>query len=110
MNKTASLKIDDKTQVDIELFATEIEKSKGDMGASDLIESATIALGDIARKIKQVSTTFVDEVSQTQVDAVEISFGIKLTSKSNFLVAAGEADANFAVKLVWKREKSEDAA
>ena len=37
-------------------------------------------------------------------ETVEVSFGIKLSTKAGAIIASAAAEGNFAVKLTWKRD------
>ena len=47
--------------------------------------------------------------SISQLDAapakVEVSFGIKLSTKAGAVIASAAAEGNFSVKLTWQRDK-----
>ena len=41
---------------------------------------------------------------EAKPDAVEVTFGIKISTKAGAVIASAAAEGNFTVKLNWKRE------
>lgn len=64
----------------------------------EVLDTAKSISESIIRKLKSIPTA---------PDKIEASFGLKMSSKLDAILASGEAEANFTFTLAW--EKSENA-
>ena len=63
--------------------------------------------------VRHNATAFIKKVRglSDPPDEVEMTFGLKATGEAgNFAVAKAGAEANYTVKLTWKREKKDKEA
>jgi hypothetical protein len=49
----------------------------------------------------------LEQVKGLGLEAVEVSFGLKVSGTANWLVARASTEGNFAVKLSWKAKSTE---
>ncbi|NOX63511.1 MAG: hypothetical protein GXP42_16430 [Chloroflexi bacterium] len=80
---------------------------KAGLGAEELVERAERtfeqALAGLSASAQAITKTLFD-IPQPP-DAVEVTFGLKLSSELNiFTVAKAGGDATYEVKIAWKRE------
>lgn len=61
------------------------------------------------RRIRPAAEEMIDQLKDLaqQPDEVEIEFGIKLSGKVGALIAATSSEANFNVRLNWKKGPAE---
>ena len=74
----------------------------------DTIKEVEIKFEDAMDTVRQNAQTIIDKVRGELTDPpdeVEVTFGLKATGEfGNFAVAKASAEANYMVKMTWKRE------
>jgi coenzyme F420-reducing hydrogenase alpha subunit len=77
--------------------------------AKEIIEKADRTFEDGLEVVRYNANAFIKKLKSGLVDPpdeVEITFGLKATGKvGNFAIAEAGVEANYAVKLTWKREE-----
>ncbi|SEH04520.1 CU044_2847 family protein [Candidatus Venteria ishoeyi] len=55
--------------------------------------------------VSYASNTILEEIKEIkeQPESVEVEFGIKLTGEGKAMIASGGVEANYKVKLSWKK-------
>lgn len=73
-------------------------------------------VGDIAGKVweaagpaVEAAMAVMDRVKQMGPDAVQVSFGVKVTGTADWLVAKAATEGNFQVTLSWQPTAAEAA-
>ncbi|MFM0504301.1 CU044_2847 family protein [Paraburkholderia caffeinilytica] len=105
--KVAQFKLDDGQSVLVEIDST--------------LESGTTAPASSEGPWVKAKTTFNDamkavqplveqaakslEAMQVKPESYEVEFGVKLSASLGMVVAKGESEANFKIKMVWKTAK-----
>ena len=76
------------------------------------IASADEDFAEAAKRVQPVADELLKRLSGLQVTPAEIvvEFGLKVSYKAGIVIAAHAADANFAVKLTWRRDAAAPAA
>ena len=76
-------------------------------GASDVIGRAEERLDEAVAKVVRMGQQIITRARDVPrpPDAVEIELGLKLTAKTNFVVAGSAGEANFKVTLKWAPEQ-----
>jgi hypothetical protein len=73
----------------------------------DAVEEAQTRFEDAMNVVRRNAQTIIDKVKglSDKPDEVEVTFGLKATGElGNFAVAKASAEANYTVKMTWKRE------
>ena len=74
----------------------------------DAISEVETKFEDAMDAVRQNAQTIIDKVRKGLTDPpdeVEVTFGLKATGElGNFAVAKATAEANYTVKMTWKRE------
>jgi len=82
--------------------------------AKDAIEEVETRFEDAMDAVRQNAQTIIDKVRgglSDPPDEVEVTFGLKAAGEfGNFAIAKASAEANYSVKMTWKREKKERKA
>ena len=66
------------------------------------------SFNNVFQIIRLIAQVFINQVRKIadSPDEVEMSFGIKASGEiGSFVVAKATAEANYSIKLVWKRQK-----
>ena len=91
---------DDRTIiVEVDLPEAGIERA----GRGDEIIKAKERFGDALEQIKPVAQTALSTLSSITADEIGVEFGIKLSAKAGAIIACAGTEANFTVRLTWKR-------
>ena len=93
--------LDDATSVSFE-----IEPTGGfrPAGAGEVIGRVRDAVGPAVEAAKAV----LDKVKEARPDQVEVTFGVKVSGGTQWLVARSAGEASFEIKMTWTRERSDD--
>ncbi len=97
------LPIDDTESILVEV--TEVGTTRA--GASEVIGKAAEHLDDAVAKVVRMGQHIIKQARESPAapDAIEIELGLKLTAKTNFVVAGSSGEANFKVTLKWKLDE-----
>ena len=74
----------------------------------DTVEEVQTKFEDAMSAVRQNAQMIIDKVKglSDSPDEVEVTFGLKATGEfGNFAVAKASAEANYTVKMTWKREQ-----
>jgi hypothetical protein len=90
----------------------EVDEPEPEMGEikagrpSAVAAKATQTLEDSLDMVKPAAEALVDKLRSLAYapDEVGIEFGIKLSAEAGAFIASASTEANFSVKLTWKRE------
>jgi hypothetical protein len=76
-------------------------------GASDVIGRAGERLDEAVAKVVRMGQQIIAQARDVPrpPDAIEIELGLKLTAKTNFVVAGSSGEANFKVTLKWSPDQ-----
>ena len=78
----------------------------------DAIEEVETRFEDAMDAVRQNAQTIIDKVRgglTDPPDEVEVTFGLKAAGEfGNFAVAKASAEANYTVKMTWKREEKKE--
>ncbi len=79
----------------------------------DAIAEVETKFEDAMDAVRQNAQTIIDKVKEGLTDPpdeVEVTFGLKATGEfGNFAVAKASAEANYTVKMTWKREGKKES-
>jgi len=90
------------TIVEVDLPEAGIERA----ARGDQIVKAKERLGDALGHIKPVAQTVFSKLGGLGADEIGVEFGIKLGAKAGIIIACADTEANFTVRLTWKRENA----
>ena len=64
-----------------------------------------ISYREAINQVKPAADYLLQSITQLDAapDKVEVSFGIKLSTKAGAVIASASAEGNFSVKLTWER-------
>ena len=101
---------------DIEVFveATELpgyQPAAGHLGAaSRRVADAFDGAWDVITRIGEKVATAAEQLSRAagSPDELEVQFGIKLATSGHIVIASTQAEANLAVKLTYRRDRTTD--
>jgi hypothetical protein len=89
-----------------------VQASRGVEAVKDAIEKVETRFEDAMDTVRQNAQTIIDKVKEGLTDPpdeVEVTFGLKATGElGNFAVAKAGAEANYSVKMTWKREEKKE--
>ncbi|HEX9999879.1 MAG TPA: CU044_2847 family protein [Actinoplanes sp.] len=93
------LPIDDTETILVEI--TEVGTTRA--GAAEVIGRAGERLDEAVAKVVRMGHQIIKQARDAPraPDAVEVELGLKLTARSNFVVAGTTGEANFKVTLKW---------
>jgi hypothetical protein len=78
----------------------------------DAVEEVQTKFEDAMEVVRRNAQTIIGKVKEGLTDPpdeLEVTFGLKATGElGNFAVAKAGAEANYTVKMTWKREAEED--
>jgi hypothetical protein len=108
--KLASLILDDGEVVFIE--AEEIELPDDNFQERGNGTLPTERLEQILDTASQIAQSVFQKVQRRveSLDEIEASFGIKVSTKLGVIIASGDAEANFVIKLKWKRNEQQSSS
>jgi hypothetical protein len=96
MDPVASYALDDGTLVQFEIHPTEQwEQVSSDQVSGRVQEAAEPAI--------QAARSVLDQAVKLGPAEVEVTFGINVSGTANWFVAKAATQANFEVKLTWRR-------
>jgi hypothetical protein len=74
--------------------------------AGEVLEKAEQSFEDALDRIKPAAATIISRLRglSDPPDEIEVEFGLTLNAKAGAFIAAAGAEANYTVKLTWKRE------
>lgn len=93
---------------DVELMPKGVIKAGLGERAQAAVKMAQTTFGDALEIVRRNADAFIGKMRalHDSPDEVEIAFGLKATGElGNFAVAKAGAEANYTVKLTWKREE-----
>jgi len=113
MRTPVSYKLDDGTEVLIEVEGPATEPGFGMRAATPLVDrladqaerSLQAALDTVTRTAQAVAEKLRSMVTSPQ--EVTVEFGVKLDCKGSAIIASGGAEANFKVALKWTAPKDD---
>jgi hypothetical protein len=79
--------------------------------AGETVAQAKATFEEGLEVVRHNAQVFIKKVRELPdpPDEVEVAFGLKATGEvGNFAIAKAGAEANYTVKLTWKREQPED--
>lgn len=79
----------------------------------DAVQEVQTKFEDALHAVHHNAQTIIGKVKglSDPPDEIEVTFGLKATGElGNFAVAKASAEANYAVKMTWKRDEKEDKA
>jgi hypothetical protein len=85
--------------VEVDLPEAGIEQA----GRDDQTIGTNKRFGDVLEQIQPVAQTVFSKLGNLSADEIGVDFGIKLSAKAGIVIASAESEANFTVKLTWKR-------
>lgn len=94
-SETVSYTVGDSTEVRFE-----IDPAPGWSPASGRSKAAVQVRDAIAPAV-EAAKTVLDQIAAINPDAVEVTFGIKVTGEASWVVAKAAAEGSFEVKLTW---------
>jgi hypothetical protein len=70
-----------------------------------IVEKAQVSFDQALDKLKPAAATIISKLRSLAEcpDEISVEFGIKLHATVGAVVASGGVEANYAVRLVWKR-------
>jgi len=77
----------------------------------DAVEEVQTRFEDAMEVVRRNAQTIIGKVKglSDPPDEVEVTFGLKATGEfGNFAVAKASAEANYTVKMTWKREEKKE--
>ncbi len=86
--------------VEVDLPEAGIERA----GRGDEIIKAKEQFGEVLAQVKPVAQTIISTLGSLTADEIGVEFGIKLGARAGIIIASADTEANFTVKLTWKRE------
>jgi uncharacterized protein YukE len=84
-------------------------KPKGgeiEVSRRDLTKKANKTFQDAMQIVKPVSDAIINKISQLNdnIKEIEVEFGMKMDVKAGAIIASTGVEANFKMKLKWKRD------
>jgi Trypsin-co-occurring domain 1 len=83
-------------------------RKAGQIGAERVVREAVGSFDESLKAIEPLAKTIVARLSQLSPDKCSVEFAIKLGGKTDFVVASGEAEANFKITMTWSRDSGGD--
>lgn len=97
--ETVSYTVGDSTEVRFE-----IDPAQGWSPASGRRDAVTQVRDAVAPAV-EAAKTVLDQIAAISPDAVEVTFGIKVTGEASWVVAKAAAEGSFEVKLTWSPDR-----
>ena len=105
---TVLVEVDDQAD-DLFPKAGVVQASRGSEAVKNAVEKVETVFEDAMDTVRQNAQTIIDKVRgglTDPPDEVEVTFGLKAAGElGNFAVAKASAEANYTVKMKWKREE-----
>ncbi|MCT9139289.1 CU044_2847 family protein [Streptomyces violarus] len=95
MAEVIRYQLDDATEVEFEVDPVEGFRPAGTAEALGRIRNAVRPSVEAARIV-------LNQLKDAAPEEIEVTFGIKVTGKADWIIARASTDANFGVKLVWR--------
>jgi hypothetical protein len=97
------LPIDDTENIRVEVSNEGLVRA----GAADVIGKASERLDEAVGKVVRMGQQVIRQAREVPKppDAIEVELGLKLTAKTNFVIAESTGEANFKVTLKWTLNK-----
>ncbi|MEM9667079.1 MAG: CU044_2847 family protein [Bacteroidota bacterium] len=106
MKRYITFRLDDESEEEI-LVEVEVPEKQYGMAPVGLTDDdpakAAKSFDRALDTIQPVARKVMEKMQHLQPDSVEVTFGLKMNSKAGALIASASAEANFSVKLAWKR-------
>lgn len=102
MKQLVEYELEDDSTIIVEVDLPEAGIERAARG--DQIIKAKERLGDALEHIKPVAQTVFSKLGGLSADEIGVEFGIKLGAKAGTIIACADTEANFTVRLTWKRE------
>ena len=76
-------------------------------GDKDVVTRAQHSFEAALDKVRPAAQTIIKKLRSLHdpPDEVEVEFGLKMSAEAGAVIASGGVEANYTVKLTWKREK-----
>ena len=55
--------------------------------------------------VKTGAQMIIDELCDLELEEIEVTLGLKMTGDAGFVIAKASAEANFSIKVKWKKPK-----
>jgi len=85
--------------IEVDLPEAGIERA----GRGDQIIKAKERFAAALEHIKPVAHTVISTFGSLAADEIGVDFGIKMSAKVGAIIASADTEANFTVRLTWKR-------
>ncbi len=92
--------------VEVDLPESGIERA----GIGDQIIKAKERFGDALEQIRPVAQTVYSKLGNLSADEIGVEFSIKLSAQAGAIIASADTEANFTVRLTWKRENTHSSS
>ncbi len=86
--------------IDIDLPEAGFERA----GRGDQVIRAKEHFAAAIEHVKPVARTIISTFSGLAADEIGVDFGIKLSAKAGAIIASADTEANFTMRLTWKRK------
>ena len=102
MSAYVELPIDGTDNIIVEISSEGLVRA----GAGDVLAKAGERLDDAVGKVVRMGQQVIKQArtAAEPPSAIEVELGLKLTAKTNFVVAESSGEANFKVTLKWTLE------
>ncbi|GGV36810.1 hypothetical protein GCM10010182_71280 [Actinomadura cremea] len=95
MAEVVRYELDDGTQVEFETIPQAGFRPAGVNEVAGHVRNAMEPAVGAARVV-------LEQLKEAAPDEVEVKFGVKVTGRTNWIVAQASTDANFEIKLIWR--------
>jgi hypothetical protein len=68
----------------------------------EIVESSETSINSALNTVSKFGGLIIEELKKIKPNKAEVEFGFKINAKGNFIVASGETEANFNIKLTWE--------
>ena len=85
--------------IEVDLPEAGIERA----GRGDQVIKAKEHFASAIEQIKPVAHTVIATLRNLAADEIGVDFGIKLSANAGAIIASANTEANFTVRLTWKR-------
>lgn len=102
MKQLVEYELEDGTAILVEVDLPEagIERA----GRGDQVIKAKERFKEALEHVKPIAQTVISTLSSITADEIGVDFGIKLGAKAGTIIASADTEANFTVRLTWKRD------
>ena len=101
MKQLVEYELEDGGTILVEVYLPEAGLERA--GRGDQIVKAKERFADALEHIKPVAQTVFSKLGSLSADEIGVEFGIKLGTKAGIIIASADTEANFTVRLTWKR-------